>query len=293
MIQLHQLEGFFRVAQAGNYARAARTFPYPITQPGVHAQVRKLEAELGVKLFEQIAKDHMVPTRAGQQLLAFSAPFFEGLPAVVERVRHGSGAGRLRLEAGPLELQELIPAWLRRVRARHPEIEIELRQIETPDPGRLLCDDVDIIVEHQLELPPGIDSRIIGTHHSFLVLPAAHRLAQRKNPRPIELAAEPLVAFHTGLAQRELQLAGLRLLGVEPPSTMGAPSVASILSFVAAGLGYSLVPWPNPRGPRQRGVRVVRLHGPHTRFPITASWRKRREPDPVLEAALRLAPAPS
>jgi DNA-binding transcriptional LysR family regulator len=188
-------------------------------------------------------------------------------------------------------VQEVIPAWVRRIRARHPEIEIELRQVETPNPARLLQDDVDLLVEHQQDLPPGIDSRIIGSHHSFLVLPLAHPLAGRKNLRPIELAEEPLVAFHTGLPQRELQLAGLRSLEVEPPRILGAPSVASILSFVAAGLGYSLIPWPTLRGPRFRGVRVVPLRGPHTRFPISARWRTRREPDPVLEAALRLAPS--
>ena len=65
MIQLHRLEGFYWVARTGGYARAARAFPYPITQPAVHQQVKKLEAELGVTLFERVAKDKMKPTPAG------------------------------------------------------------------------------------------------------------------------------------------------------------------------------------------------------------------------------------
>src|SRR4051794_37419954 len=124
MIQLHRLEGFYRVATAGGYARAARQFPYPISHAGVHAQVRKLEEELGTRLFEQLAKDRMVPTRAGRRLLAFCAPFFEGLPAVVRGL--AQGGGRLRVEAGALEIQEVLPPWLRRVRAHHPEVTIEL-----------------------------------------------------------------------------------------------------------------------------------------------------------------------
>jgi DNA-binding transcriptional LysR family regulator len=290
MIQLHQLEGFYRVATAGNYARAARAFPYPISQPGVHAQVRKLEAQLGVRLLEQVAKDRMVPTRAGRQLFDFCAPFFARLPEVAEAVRRNSGSGRLRIEAGALEIQEILPAWVRRIRARHPEIEVELKQIEGPNPNRLVNDEVDLIVEHQLDVPPGIETRVVGTHYSFLVLPSSHARAATKRVRVADLASEPFVAFHAGLSQRELQLAALSALGVAPVRVNGAPSVASILSFVAAGLGYSLVPWPSARGPRVRGVSVVPLHGPNTRFPITASWRKRRDPDPVLEAALRLAP---
>ena len=53
MIQLHRLEGFYWVARTGGYARAARAFPYPLTQPAVHQQVRKLEEDLGARLFER------------------------------------------------------------------------------------------------------------------------------------------------------------------------------------------------------------------------------------------------
>lgn len=292
MIQLHQLEGLYWVARAGNYARAAREFPYPITQPGVHAQVKKLEDELGVRLLEQIAKDKMIPTRAGQRLLDFARPFFDRLPDVLDAVRQGGPLGRLRIEAGPLEIQEVLPAWVRRVRAQHPEIEIELRQIDEVEPKRLLHDAVDLIVEHQSDLPAGISSRVVGTHRSFFVVPSSHPNSGRKRLRGTDLGSEPFVAFHAGLSQRSLQLAALRAVGAAPSRIMGAPSVASILSFVAAGLGYSLVPWPSAHGPRFRGVKAVPFSGPGTVFPITASWRTHREPDPVLEAVLGLAPTP-
>src|SRR4051794_21338849 len=122
MIQLHQLEGFYRVANAGGYARAAREFPYPISQPGVFAQVRRLEEQLGIRVLEKVAKDRVVPTRAGKTLLTFCAPFFEHLPEVVGAIVRGASAGVLRLEAGALEIQEILPAWLRRVRAALPDV---------------------------------------------------------------------------------------------------------------------------------------------------------------------------
>jgi len=43
MVGIHRLEGFYWVARTGGYASAARAFPYPISQPGVHQQVKKLE----------------------------------------------------------------------------------------------------------------------------------------------------------------------------------------------------------------------------------------------------------
>ncbi len=290
MIQLHRLEGFYRVATAGGYARAARAFPYPITQPGVHAQVRKLEQELGAALFEQVAKDRMVPTRAGRRLLAFCAPFFERLSEVVEGLTRPEGGGRIRVEAGALEIQEILPRWVRRIQARQPGVEVELREIDAADHGRLLRDEVDVIVDHQPRVPPGVSTRVVGNHHTFLVTPS-HRSPRARGRAALEaLRNEPFVAFPATFPQAALQLSALRTLGTEPPRITHAPSVASILSFVAAGLGYSLVPWPGPQGPRVRGVASLRLSGKQTRFAVQASWRSRHEVDPILESFLRLAP---
>src|SRR5437016_3775864 len=97
MIQLHRLEGFYWVAKTQGYAKAARAFPYPITQPGVHQQVKKLESDVGVELFERVGKDKVVLTPAGQRLFEFVAPFLEKLPAVAEALRSGELAGRLRV----------------------------------------------------------------------------------------------------------------------------------------------------------------------------------------------------
>ncbi len=66
MIQLSRLEGFYWVGRTGGYASAARAFPYPITQPAVHQQVRKLEGEIGQRLFERVARGKMRLTPAGR-----------------------------------------------------------------------------------------------------------------------------------------------------------------------------------------------------------------------------------
>src|SRR5262245_37068880 len=113
MIQLHRLEGFYRVAYAGGYARAVRQFPYPISEPAVHQQVRKLELELGQRLLRRIAKDRMALTPAGQHLYDFCAPFFERLPAIEREITGGHFAGTLRVDAGPQEIRHLLPAFIR------------------------------------------------------------------------------------------------------------------------------------------------------------------------------------
>jgi DNA-binding transcriptional LysR family regulator len=290
MTQFHRLEGFYRVALAEGYARAARSFPYPISQAGVHAQVRKLEQELGVRLFEQVTKDRLVPTRAGRKLLEFCAPFFERFPALARDVARGEGHARLRIEAGALEIQEVLPRWFRRVQAEHPRIELELREIEVADLRRLLDGQVDLIVDHQSNVPKGISSRRVATHRGYLVAPSRHPLAARGALRPDRFHDEPFVALSSALPQSALQLKALQRLGAEPRRITYAPSVTSVLAFVAAGLGYSLIPWPGADGPRVRGVASRELRGRDSRFPVLACYRTSNEPDAALEAVLSLAP---
>jgi hypothetical protein len=67
----------------------------------------------------------------------------------------GQVGGRIRVEAGALEIQEVLPPWLRLLRTHHPEISIELQEIDSPDHSRLFKDQVDVIVDHQPRLPLG------------------------------------------------------------------------------------------------------------------------------------------
>src|SRR5688500_12433295 len=129
MIQLYQLEGFYRVALHAGYARAARALPYPITQPGVYQQARKLELDLGPTLVERVGHDRVAPAGAGPRLFEFGEPFFRELPDVVRDIEAGLRTGPLRIEAGALEVRYVLPAWLRRIRAAQPQLRIDLREI--------------------------------------------------------------------------------------------------------------------------------------------------------------------
>src|SRR5512147_389487 len=119
-MNLQRLEGFYWVARTGGYARAARAFPYPITAPGIHQQVRRLEGELGLRLFERAGKDRLVRTPAAEKLYELVAPFLERLPAAVGQITRGELRGRIRVRAPALVLRVHLPAWLSRLARHHP-----------------------------------------------------------------------------------------------------------------------------------------------------------------------------
>lgn len=282
-VQLHRLEGFFHVARQRGYARAARAFPYPITQPAVHQQVRKLEEELGLPLFERVAKDEVRLTAAGEQLYAFCAPFFEQIDAVADAIRSERFGGTLRVDSSGLVERQLLPAWLSALRAARPDIQVDIEEVARADFSRLRRGDAHLIVDYAEQVPADCESRQVATSQSYLVVPAGRRMDVEA------LRREAFVSYHPSLPHHAVQMDAVRRhIGV-PARTLSASSVDAILAFVRAGLGFSVIPWLDREPPALEGVSARRQSGPGTTFPILAVWRAGR-PHPLVQAALGCLP---
>ncbi len=290
MIQLHRLEGFYWVARTGGYARAARAFPYPITQPAIHQQVKKLEADLGVALFERVAKDRMQLTASGERLLAFAGPFFEGLPGVLRSIRSGDYVGSLKVAAAGTMLRHLLPSWLKRLQKRRPGIQVELSELPDHDLERLRRGEVDLIVDYIPEVPSDIAVMRVGTLLPFLVFPATHPAARKQRVKVSDFASETFVGYTPGSLPHSLQMRALAAHDVTPPHTVSAGTADTILGIVESGLGYSLVASLEATGPKGRGLVARPLGAPKIDFPVYAAWRKSTPENPILDAALETAP---
>jgi len=291
MIQIHRLEGFFWVATTGGYARAARAFPYPITQPAVHQQVKKLERELGTVLFERVGKDRMQLTAAGRHLFAFVSPFFEGLPGVVRSLREDRYGGVLRILAEPLMLRHMLPAWIRRLRRARPDVRVDLRELSDPDTTALRAGDADLVVGYLPDVGDDVETRRVGTLWPFWVLPATHPLAKRSRMRPKDLEGDTFVSYSPGLLAHDLQMRALARHDLIPERVVSAGSADTILGFVESGVGYSLLPSLERDGPRGFGIVARRLSTPGVEYPVVAAWRRNAPPSPLLRAALDVAPS--
>lgn len=289
-VQLHRLEGFFWVARTGGYAKAARAFPYPITQPAVHNQVKKLEDDLGVRLFERVAKDRMEPTASGRVLYDFVRPYFEALPAVIRSVQAGSFSGELRVASSSLLLRHLMPPWIRRLHDAHPTAQVHLQE-ETSDGAVALLrrGSVDLVVDHLYEVPDDLATMTVATLRAVVVVPESLESVNGL----ADLASTPFVAYAPGLRARELQFAALGMEDVSPDSLLSGWSAETIMGFVAAGLGWSILPWVDEEGPNVDGLRSFPLEpsksDTNPTFEVFAAWRKDTPEHPLLDAMLELA----
>jgi DNA-binding transcriptional LysR family regulator len=286
-MQIARLEGFYWVARTGGYAAAARAFPYPLTQPAVFQQVRKLEDELGVRLFERAAKAELRLTAPGRQLYEHVAPFFERLPSVERALKAATPARELRVAAEALILEQVLPRWIRQLQRREPELRIEVSELPAPDPEVVRSGEVDLAVAYfPSALPAGLASRTVATLSSFLVVPAGSDLARRPRGGLRQLAGETFVTYNPGTIHHELQRRALARSGAAPARVLSASTTATILGLVAAGVGCSLVPSIDEVSLRRRGV-VARPFAPgQGRFPVKAVWRATGPSNPAVDVAL-------
>ncbi|MHC4729076.1 MAG: LysR family transcriptional regulator, partial [Planctomycetota bacterium] len=119
----HHLRTFLAVRKHLNYTHAAQDLF--LSQPAVSRQVRQLERELGVRLFEQIGKS-LHPTDAGETLTREAEKILGALERTAEAVRAHRSAehGSLRVGASTTPGFYLLPGLLGRFHARYPRVDL-------------------------------------------------------------------------------------------------------------------------------------------------------------------------
>ncbi|MGA5820338.1 LysR family transcriptional regulator [Kitasatospora sp. NPDC094028] len=187
------------IADSGSLTRAAASLR--LTQPGLSAQLTRIERVLGGELFSR-AQSGIVPTAFGEVVLsrarAVLPTFDELLEVSALAAKTGCSPHRFRLGSvnAPL-LGGLISA----IRAHHPEAEISSRGQGCPVPlvediagGRLEAAVVGDCPGYELVLPPGVVVEPIATEPLFVALPAAHPLAALEEVALEDLAGEDWAA---------------------------------------------------------------------------------------------------
>jgi len=169
MINVHHLELFFYVAKCEGIVSACRQMPYGIQQPAMSAQMARLEADLGVTLFE---RRPFRLTPAGQALYEFCAPFFGRLEEMEDLVR-GKLARVLRLVGLTEVMREHVPAMLGKLRRQMPDLKVTLQEIDQRGAERLIASgEADLaITVIESRLPPGFRSETLVRLPLCLLVP--------------------------------------------------------------------------------------------------------------------------
>jgi DNA-binding transcriptional LysR family regulator len=288
-MDLRRLRYFVVAAEEQNFSRAAKRLR--IAQPPLSAQIKQLEGELGVKLFDRTSRGVRL-TEAGRLLLGEARRIFIQLDQTVEFIRQvGDGRiGRLALGFLPSVAHGVLPNMLWEFRERFPNVELSLQEM-SPD------EEVQKLRNNQIDagflyLPvdeTGLEVRPILREPFIVALPDEHLLATETQVAMGQLAEEPFILppQHQVPACYAHIMEACRRAGFFPKAVQkDVWLMQTIVDLVAGGMGVALVP-ASLKNLRRTGVTYKEIKDLSIAIEIGVVWR-RDDPSAVLRAFLEV-----
>ena len=275
---LVQLRYFAAVARLEHMTAAAAELN--VTQSTLSSAISQLERELEVQLFTRMPRRGLRLTPAGAALLARSGAFLEEAELIESSVRSVDDALSGEIVVGiyaPLAPFHA-PSILARCEERYPGVTIEFFE---GDQGTLQEALYDGRCELALMYDLGVDERfertVIDRIPPHVIVPEDHPVARsgRSSASLTEFADEPLVLLnlpHT----RDYYLSLFRQLGIAPRIRHVSLGYETVRSFVARGIGYSVLNQWLDHGVTYSGARVVPLRIDEPLPPTEVSLVRRR-----------------
>lgn len=282
MTSLKQLRYFESVARHGHFGRAAEHCA--VSQPALSMQIRELEEELGLKLFERLARGARL-TPEGREVEKRVTRILAEIRDLDDfaKQRGAPLAGPLHLGVIPSLAPYVLPPLLPLVQRRFPELDLSIRETQTQHLVDELIDGrLDLLL---LALPVEhgeIETMALFEDRFLLAYPPDREIGKEVLATPELLKADRLLLLEEGHCLRDQALALCELRQIDSINTFGASSLSTIVQMVANGMGMTLLPEiaVNLETRHQR-VGLKRFAEPQPYRRIGLAWRKSspRKPD--------------
>jgi DNA-binding transcriptional LysR family regulator len=270
-MDLLQLRYFQAVGHRQHVSQAAAELG--VAQPSLSRALARLEADLGVPLFDRHGR-RLVLNRFGS---AFLARVDAALDELVQGRREldelaGLEHGSVAVAAESLLLLDDL---LARFLAERPGVTFRLSQSPAPAmPGLLHAGRVDFCLASQPLHDESLESAELATEEVLVVVPPGHRLAGRKRVGLNDLADVAFVATRPGYWQRALLDQLFARAGRTPVIGCESDEPAAVPALVAAGVGAGLLPAASRRHNPRYALAWLHLDVPDCRRSLRLVWRR-------------------
>lgn len=264
-MEFHQLRSFVAAAEELSVTAAARRVH--LSQPALSRQIRAIEEELGVTLFDRVRQRlHLTP--AGRYFLDRARQLLCDAETAAQQTREQFGEGRRTIRLGFLTifLDDLVAPALKALRKSHPRAAVALFELSPQAQlDRLRNDELDLAILGNLgdEDRERFTVRRLMRNPMAAVLPDDHRLASRRRIDLDELAGDPFVSLSDLVfpGRRQFLRGICRSRGFDPRIAEECDSLSLLLAAAAGGAGVALLPEHSAKLPHTGSV-FVRLRTP-------------------------------
>lgn len=239
-MELTQLKYFQAMAKCHHFTQAAEEMA--VSQSALSRSIQKLEQELGVTLFERHGRTSEL-TEAGQKFLFHVDRVIRELALAEQEIElDNGGAGVVHLSFLHSLGDTFLPLILRQFHERYPHIDVKLNQQNSSMLSeQLTSGETDICLCSTMN-EPDTAWMYLWSEEMFLVVPEDHPLAQKSRVNLREIEDEPFVALKPEYTLRQQVNQFLDLAESHPQIVFEGDEVHTLVSFVAAHLGVSILP---------------------------------------------------
>lgn len=298
-MNIRQLEYFVAVADAQSFTKASKHLF--VSQSALSQQVKALEREMGVRLFDRDRRS-VALTASGTAFLEDARALLSRTSDALKRAREASRGPEGELKVGYIKGYERtdLPDMLFDFHTRYPSVRLSfLRENVAELYDALREEKIDLAVnllygEGGSDME-GIECQFLRSYPLNAVVPSMHPLAHRTHVSMADLAGFPLVDIHKGTGgygEHDRISQTLAETGGEPPIVYVSEDVETSVLAVAAGMGYALLPgYFTDAIPTGGKVVVLPIDGKETEMRVCAAWlpeRKNELLDVFLDEFLRV-----
>ncbi|MDQ0381703.1 LysR family transcriptional regulator [Amycolatopsis thermophila] len=242
-MELRQLEYFVMVAEEGNFTRAAERVH--VAQPGVSAQIRRLERELGHELLDRSGRA-VRPTEVGEAVLPYARAALAAVAGARLVADEFRGLVRGRVALGMVTSHNFdVPGLLADFHDEYPGVEITLvedRSEQLTDGIRTGRLDAAIVSMATDERPSGLDVAVLTDQAIFAAVGRDDAWAARADVPLEELRSRPLISLPAGTGLRARLDEAFAAKGLTARIGFEAAHPTVLADLAARGLGVAILP---------------------------------------------------
>lgn len=243
-VKLQQLRYIVEIQRQGlNVSEAAETLF--TSQPGISKQVKLLEDELGVAIFERSGKRFTGVTEPGKTVLSIA----ERILREAENLKRASAefatgdSGRLVLAATHTQARYALPIVVRDFVMQHPSVKLELHQgSPTQIADWVVAGEADLgIATEALDQYPQLVTLPVRQWSHCVIAPDGHPILKSQPLSLNELAKWPLITYDTAFTGRSRINRAFERIGAVPNVALTALDADVIKTYVSLGLGLGII----------------------------------------------------
>jgi DNA-binding transcriptional LysR family regulator len=261
-----RLQTFVTVAEQGSVSKASGRLH--ITQPALSRQLKALQEELNLELFERVGR-RLVLTGEGEQFLKQCRDLLNHANSLAEHARslRKGSAGVLKVAASPQVIENVFATFLPRYAERHPDVRIQPIEVLAAEQAAQLASGEIHMAVNMMEMM------------SFRVLAVSDRsvgVGERGVVDIRKLSGLPLLVVNSGFGTRQMFDAACRLSRLQVDIFMESGAPHTLLALAEAGRGVAII--PSTVLIRNRALRIASVcyRGQPLGGTLAILWDKRR-----------------